>query len=186
MSGKKEKKAPAKAGASHAGNAASELESMLDELRERSMAGAPSGELLILGRLVEAELLRPRVESGDVDAMLSALYFVSYHGHKVRTLDEAFGVSRPKSYHLKASRDRWDKAPMVVFGVLQLHAHGVAISDPLFETLGLLYGVGKTKASEYFYFHKNRHSVTYQAALSVAGKTPLSEDLRGALKTLSS
>lgn len=126
---------------------------------------------------------RAAIESGDGNALLEAIMDVvlsreafpewlsykvarairNYTHHKTLTLDDAFGVARPQGYRRQAAQARWDGAFIVVRDVMHLHQSGVPIDDGLFEAVGKLHGIGKTTASKWFYFHKNRATVTYRA-----------------------
>lgn len=131
----------------------------------------------------QIESRRAEIEGGNGDALLEAIMDVvlsrepfpewlsykvahairNYTHHKKATLDEAFGVVRPQGYRRQATQARWDNAFKVVKDVMHLHQAGVPIDDGLFDAVGQLHGIGKTRASKWFYFHKNKKTVTYQA-----------------------
>ena len=181
-----------------------DLDRMLEDLQARSAAGASDVELMALAYRVQAEELRPLVESGDAGALLHALYFAShddvpmpdwlgarlgralnaYNGHEARTLDDAFGISRPKGYHARANRERWLKGPLIVSDAMTLHASGVPLGVAMFDALGDLHGISKTRASEYFYFHKNKLTSTYRLAEHIAGHLEIRPDLAQILASL--
>lgn len=157
-----------------------ELEAALQE----AQATGDQAAFLVATLAFELEDLRPSVENGDADAFLRALETVSHPGmvmpnwlgqklgrgvgayrqHRARTLDEAFGLKRPAQYRQKANRERWAKAPLIVHDAFKLHARGVPFGARMFEVLGTLHGTGSTRASEYFYYHKTRQTITYWVA----------------------
>ena len=163
------------------------MSASLSELEAALHAAEAAGDeaaTLVATLALDLEALRPAVEAGSRDSLLKALELVSHPGmvmpawlgdrlgaalhaylhHAARTLDEAFGVRRPKGYHVRANRERWSKAPLIVHDALKLQARGVALGEQMFDALGALHGTGKTRAAEYFYHHKNGGTVTYWVA----------------------
>ena len=75
---------------------------------------------------------------------------------KVRTLDEAFDVERPKGYSQKAAEKKRKLQSIIYVEVRILVSEGQAIDEFLFETVGEKFGIGKTQASKYYYEMKKR------------------------------
>lgn len=160
--------------------------------------------LLRAAHAMELDELRSKIEAGESDAILDALWVairpdavmpdwlavrlsravMDYKSSKTRTLDEAFGISRPKSYPLKARRERWEKAGRIVRDAVLLHRHHVPFGDAMFQALGEIHGVGKSRAAQYFYFHKDRRTNTFYAASHAAETAELSEKLEEVLTSL--
>ena len=118
-----------------------------------------------------AESHREAVEAGDGEALIHALVGALQRGGavpdwlayralaafrrwmhlKARTLDEAFGVSRPKGRQIATQRHRADRGILVFMDVDQLRAARVPVDEQLFAAVGRLHGFGKTTASEIYY-----------------------------------
>ena len=142
----------------------------------------------------EIESKRAAIDTGDGDALLSAIESVAlsnmampdwlarkvvqairkYTHHKASTLDAAFNIRRPGGYKRPAQQDRWDRAGLVVSEVIAMRRSGEAVDDLMFEQVGSKHGIKKTKAKDWYYFHKNNKTVTYVALMRAAG-LPLDE-----------
>lgn len=165
---------------------------------ENKEIGTSSGELdeAEILRIVEGyylqriEARRTKIEEGSGDDLLAAILDVAigrvafpewlsykvasairrYSHHEVSTLDQAFNVKRPAGYRRKAVAARWNKAILIVRDVHDLSEHGFPIDGSLFEEVGKLHGVGKTKASEWYYFHKNNNTLAFVSMTSYRTK----------------
>jgi hypothetical protein len=75
-----------------------------------------------------------------------------YLRHEAKTLDEAFGVERPKGQHFEAARKRERLRPQIILGVYALHANGkgMPLDGAIFETIGREAGISGREASEIF------------------------------------
>ncbi|HQT01145.1 MAG: hypothetical protein B7Y26_13490 [Hydrogenophilales bacterium 16-64-46] len=80
-----------------------------------------------------------------------------YRSGEARTLDEAFGVSRPGNWSQSAVRARSRKtatgmsvAGAVWHSVISLHMQGRPIDEALFEEVGEKYGVSWSTARNYY------------------------------------
>lgn len=140
-------------------------------------------------RTAMLERFREQVERGDGDALLEALStaatlgmamplwlasaitgaVASYRNADARTLDEAFGVKRPKGQRQDAIQSEGRKAIYVIAEVLRLHAQGIPIDAGIFEVAGATCDVGKTTAQDWFYKHKKGQTNTYLVAMQMAG-----------------
>jgi hypothetical protein len=72
---------------------------------------------------------------------------------KVRTLDEAFDVERPKGYSQKAAEKKRALQNIVFVEVTNLR-RDQPVDDFLFETVGNEHGIGITQAKYYYYDKK--------------------------------
>lgn len=122
------------------------------------------------------EAKRDAIESGDGDALLSALLnalisrdplpdwlcgqiasaIYRYQHHDAFSLDEAFRVSRPSGYRQKARREQRRVGTVVAYDVRALVRAGAVVDEALFAAVGKLHGVGKTTASKWYYWHLKR------------------------------
>ena len=117
------------------------------------------------------ELALERYADGDDSALLEVAEWAMYRdelvpdaaarafGHArakwetahTRTLDEAFGLERPKGWRQHDAR-RWGKAGAVYLEVKRINEReGVPIGPDLFERAGAAYAVSRTTASEMYY-----------------------------------
>lgn len=119
---------------------------------------------------VEERRLRAKVEAGDGMALLEAIESAclsgqplpdwlagrlvdsihSYIDHRFRTLDEAFNVSRPKGYHIKAARKKSDLAWRIWAEVRARTLPGDNVTRIIIAEVGEEHGVGGTLAAEYY------------------------------------
>lgn len=124
----------------------------------------------------EIERRRAAIERGDGDALLDALLVLCiseapmpnwltfkvaaairrYTHHECATLDEAFGITRPKNYQRRVARERRQNAFLLYSDVVELHSAGVPIDNQLLELVGEQHGVGRTKAWEWYHHEKKR------------------------------
>jgi hypothetical protein len=116
--------------------------------------------------LVYSRRMREGVERGEgywiVEALYAAVVFAHYQlplpawlvphlaeklnrytGFEVRTLDEAFGVSR-KGMNLAAARRTLENIDEATFALAQLAGAGLPVNEELFEAVGEKYGVGRS------------------------------------------
>lgn len=108
-----------------------------------------------------------RYDGGDRSALLDAIDVLSvffpawvregfakawaqYRQHNVKTLDQAFGIKRPKGQHLKAARAREVLRPQIVFSVYCLHAKGAPLDQGIFEQVGRELGISGGEVSRIF------------------------------------
>jgi hypothetical protein len=70
---------------------------------------------------------------------------------EVRTMDEAFGVERPKGFHAGAAHEEIVKSVGVFKRVVELRRGGCAVSDDFFAGVGQEFGVSATKARNWYY-----------------------------------
>lgn len=143
------------------------LERMRDRVTARDEAGNfTDGDALLEALITAASLGLPMPQwlAGRVAQAVS-----SYRNYEVKTLDEAFGVQRPKGKRLDAEQSERQNALYVVAETLRLHAEGEPISANLFEMAGASCGIGKTTAEAWFYKHKNARTDIYLVALQMAG-----------------
>ena len=82
--------------------------------------------------------------------------YVQWRLFRVKTLDEAFEVTRKRGMHIElAARREWLK-PRVVLEVMRLRAeHNVPLGDGLFEQVGEKFGISRAAASEIYYDREN-------------------------------
>lgn len=85
------------------------------------------------------------------DEVAVALY--RYRYHHTKTLDEAFGVARPAGYRQETKSKRWYVGMNVMWDARLLIEAGASVDEALFEAVGTTYGIGKTTASKYYYWH---------------------------------
>ena len=67
--------------------------------------------------------------------------FRRYSTCEVRTLDEAFGVSRPKGFHSGKMNEVLTKSLWVSFRVEELRRNGQSVSDEFFDGVGREFAV---------------------------------------------
>lgn len=138
------------------------------EMLERHKAGVEAGDgHAVLEALALAASLNLPMPVWLSSAVTSAV--ATYQNHDAKTLDEAFGVSRPKGQQKHAVRSEGRNAMFVIAEVLRLHARGVPIGPGIFERAGETCAVGKTTAQEWYYKHKNGRTPTYLVAMQMAG-----------------
>lgn len=77
--------------------------------------------------------------------------FTRYLEHEVTTLEEAFDVRRPKRYRRAEARKRFERMISLVIDGRTLRHHGAKVDVALFELLAKMHGVGKDKATEWYY-----------------------------------
>lgn len=145
------------------------LERLRDRVTARDEAGNYTDGDAVLEAVMTAAMLglpMPRWLAGRVAHAISA-----YQNYDVKTLDEAFGVMRPKGKRLDAEQSERQNAIYVIAEVLRLHASGQPIDAGLFELAGASCGVGKTTAESWFYKHKNARTSTYLVAMQMAEVT---------------
>lgn len=134
----------------------------------------PTDEGLRIARLNAAavEHYREAVEAGDGDALLASIVRIAssggagfpswlaratwqaierYRDHEVATLDEAFGIARPRHYRRAKTHELQSTAKQAVADIVALRMLGLPVDSNLFEAVGALYGAGKTKVSEWYY-----------------------------------
>lgn len=75
---------------------------------------------------------------------------------KVRTLDEAFDVERPKGYRRGPAEKKRALQSYVYIEVINLITGGHPVDESLFESVGEKFGIGKTQATIYYYDFKKR------------------------------
>lgn len=125
----------------------------------------------IRGALKVVEKFRGAVEAGDGDALLSAIQCLvssrapfplwlaaatfqaidKYKTHAAATLDEAFGVERPRRYRQAKARELETTARNAIADIVSLRMLGLPVSGDMFEAVGGLHAAGKTKVSEWYY-----------------------------------
>jgi hypothetical protein len=108
-----------------------------------------------------------RFDRGDNTAVLDALLIMAatfpawlhtkvisalmaYRQCTVRTLDEAFGVKRPKGQHHESARDREVLRPQIIFDVYSRHAKGAPLDQAIFEEVGRNLGISGGEAIKIF------------------------------------
>ena len=77
--------------------------------------------------------------------------FYAWAEFRTATLDEAFGVARPKGTQLKARRLREALRFYVLREVRRLRNEGMPMSDEIFETVAAAVGISKKRASKIYY-----------------------------------
>ncbi|MDR7070526.1 hypothetical protein J2X02_003391 [Pseudoxanthomonas japonensis] len=128
------------------------------------------------------EMQKRKVEAGDAEALLWAIHYVieggttfpqwlgtsvneaiiGYITHEHSSLDESFGVMRPRGYRRGAENKQAKCADNSNWIVIQLSKHGYPIDDQLFEVVGERFGVKKTTAKKWYYgAKKSNDSVLY-------------------------
>lgn len=137
------------------------------------------------------EQFRRTVEDGDANAVLDAVStaatlhlpmppwlstvvtgaIADYKNHDTKTLDEAFGLQRPKGQRQDAVQSELRNALYVIAEVLRLHANGQPVDGQIFEEAGATCGVKKTTAETWFYKNKNARTNIYLVAMQMAGVT---------------
>lgn len=93
---------------------------------------------------------------GDVWAAFMAC-LDKYNAGEARTLDEAFGVSRPKGWNQSAAKSRSRKtgagiscAGAVYLAVIHRNLNGRAIDDELFEEIASEYHISASTARNFY------------------------------------
>jgi hypothetical protein len=82
--------------------------------------------------------------------------YVDWCLFRVKSLDDAFKVKRPKKMKLKARERRERLKPQVVLWVLRLQRERrVPFDEALFERVGKQLGIGKTTANKIYYASDN-------------------------------
>lgn len=82
-----------------------------------------------------------------------ALYarFDAYLTYRAKTLDEAFGVSRPKGRHADAARQEQAIASRFFSALFNLASAGIEVdNDAAKEEVGNLFSIGSTTARKYY------------------------------------
>jgi hypothetical protein len=74
-----------------------------------------------------------------------------YSTFEVRTIDEAFGVARPKGFHVGKMNEVLTKSLRVYFHVEKLRMAGDRVKVEFFDNVGREFGISATKAKEYYY-----------------------------------
>lgn len=154
---------------------------MAKQRRPRTRVPAVTAKSYKLGAAV-VEQRRKQFEAGQDWALLDAVNFcarermampvwlvnafcdryMKWYLFKVRTLDEAFGVERPKRARIKdRARHEWLK-PRVVLEVMRLREDNVPFGDGMFERVGEKLGVGKTQASDAYYDSANQWRTLFE------------------------
>ncbi|MEG3791076.1 hypothetical protein V1318_13180 [Lysobacter sp. CCNWLW3] len=148
---------------------------MLERMRDRVESHDKAGNIIINGdALLEAISTAATLALPMPVWLASAVTgaIAAYKNYDVRTLDEAFGVERPKGKRQDAERKERASAIYVIAEVLRLHhVQKVPISVEIFEIAGETCGVKKTTAENWFYNHKNARSDIYVVAMQMAGVT---------------
>lgn len=147
----------------------------------------------------QIQIEKIRFESGIRRALLSAIRlcaqyklplpdwvsdaFIEAHNlvNSCRSIswDEAFGKPYP-GRQLDALRKRRLHAFPLYFQAVQLHRAGASIGPGLFEALGNLHGVSKTRASNWYYEEEKKHRFSKMLTSSLA-ITALDPELRAIL-----
>ena len=83
-----------------------------------------------------------------VDAFFKATN--DWYHFKVKTLDEAFGLTWPEKKQFPAAKQRRELQATVYYRVKEL-SENMPIDETLFELVGDENNIGKTKVSEYYY-----------------------------------
>ena len=91
------------------------------------------------------------------DEVAAAIY--RYRYHHARTLDEAFGIARPRGYSQEANSKRWYIGLNVMWDTRFLIEAGAVVDEALFEAVGTVNRIGKTSASKYYYWHTRNHQL---------------------------
>lgn len=86
---------------------------------------------------------------------------------RVKTLDEAFKVERPKGFHLKATHNKKNLEMNIPSVVMRLKREGLSTDEYLFERAGEILGVKTSKAREAYY-----DSFYYKKIIVKPGKRP--------------
>ena len=155
-------------------------------------SGTPPTDVMeeLLADLIEG--CRADIEAGNGDALLYALLQVCmsdapmptwlrpklaaavrrYTHDQERTLDEAFGVVRPKGWHQKAAHERRKKGARVFHTICGMRAAGAALDEALFKAVGNLHGVGKTVAADWYYHHLERYVGLSPDGVPAVGPAP--------------
>jgi hypothetical protein len=112
--------------------------------------------------------LYKRYDAGDRSALLDAIYLLSgaffpawvregfteawaqYRQYNVQTLDQAFGIKRPKGQHLEAARKRELLRPLIVGEVYYRHAKGAPLDQGTFEAVGRALGISGGEVGKIF------------------------------------
>lgn len=88
----------------------------------------------------------------QLDEVLTA-----YVNHEVSSLDEAFGVKRPKGYRQRYMEQlQHGKGASIWDDIVTLHAHGLPLDEYIFGKVGELHGTGSTYAKKAYYHHQRR------------------------------
>lgn len=143
---------------------------ILERLRERVVArdeagNFTDGDAVLEAVMTAATLVLPMPDwlAGRVTQAIS-----SYRNYEVKTLDQAFGVQRPKGKRIHAEFNERQNAIYVIAEVLYLQAQGKPTDAGIFEAAGATCKVGKTTAEEWFYKHKNANTDVYKVAKQMA------------------
>lgn len=152
------KKAPVKAGASTSIEDKRQRAMEIKIAREKFESKNGSGHVELLDFVYEYEALGDWKEA-DRWAMQRLMDHVQniatsvnrYLNHDCRSLDEAFCVMRPKNYSQVSERKRHLYSRKVRMYGRILKASGAVVDTAFFEVLGEIVGVGKTKASDWYY-----------------------------------
>lgn len=77
--------------------------------------------------------------------------YAQWRHHSVATLDDAFGVVRPKGTHLRAKRKALELNFAVPVMIMKFRAQGRSVDEALFEDVGKALGISSSTASKAYY-----------------------------------
>ncbi|WP_242107211.1 hypothetical protein [Luteimonas aquatica] len=153
------KKAPVKAGAvASVKDAAKAYEWFLERRKEKFEKGDAESVLWAVHYVIEGKITFPPWLATAVDKAI-----MGYMTHEYASLDAAFGVGRPKGYRRKSIHEQASRAHNSNWIIIELHKHGYAIDDQLFEVVGERFNVKKTTAKKWYYEAKNSNDPVFQA-----------------------
>jgi hypothetical protein len=151
MAKKPPKKAPAKAGAEVANP--TEHDDFLHQLLypEKLQQGVANGEgYWIIEAMLSALVLVQNDDPFPKWLATAALAKLERYGNfEVRTLDEAFGVTR-KGMNLAAQRRTLRDIENATFDVAVLHSAGLPIDDGIFDEVGSQYGISRSTMASWW------------------------------------
>jgi hypothetical protein len=89
--------------------------------------------------------------------------------HQAASLDQVFGVQRPKGQHLADLKKRTRLRPIVVTRVLELHAQGLAIDTVLLTRVAGELGISLSTVNRLYYDREGRalRSILRKASFSI-------------------
>ena len=120
----------------------------LDELEANFLSGDNNALIKAIRHCGNEKLVMPE---WVVDGFFKATNDI--YGLKVKSLDEAFGMSWPKGKQFPAAKKAHEIGVSVYSRVREL-SQSMPIDEFLFEMVGEEFNIGKTKVSEYYYSNK--------------------------------
>ena len=125
---------------------------LLDKFHSDYRSGDKISLLYVISVCANGNLKIPEWAKNEINEALRKL-----RKYEVRTLDEAFNIKKEKG-HLNALKKRSTIGPAIYERVIRLHAIKKPIDSQLFEEVGKEFNIGKTLASQYYYYFRDLYN----------------------------